>query len=79
MKMTYLSHNHYAISDRSAGQLAKSSPGNGGRLPRIGYERDVLHLDKKYVLSRTTLRMGEMLTNKRRWSWTLMPYVSLAA
>jgi hypothetical protein len=75
MKMTHLSHSHYAISDRSAGQLARSSPGNGGRLPRIGYERYVICEGRKYVLKRTTLLCHEMPARKRRWVWTVMPSV----
>lgn len=76
-RKTYLSRNHYAISDRAAGTLAKSSPGNGGRLPRPGYEREVVCSDGLCILSRTTIcRVSDPLPfrhRRRGWVWTLRP------
>ena len=73
MKTRYLSHNHYAISDRTAGQIARTSPGNAGRLPRIGYQRTVQTPDGPATLARTTLTLSDTVKNKRGWVWTIMP------
>lgn len=73
MKLTYLSHNHYAISDRTAGTLAREHA-TRHRLPRIGYEVDVPLPDGRMaVLARTTLTILDPVKNKRGWVWTVMP------
>jgi hypothetical protein len=75
--MKYLSHSLYAVSDREAGRLALASPGNGGKLPRIGYEREVVLPDgHSAVLKRTQLMFGELPHLTRRWVWTVRPTYS---
>lgn len=85
MKATYLSHNHYAISDRDAAALAKAHA-TAKRLPRHGYQIDVplpadwqkgQYTGETATLKRTPLTLGEMPKRKRRWAWTLMPHMRL--
>jgi hypothetical protein len=68
MKLTHLSHNHFAISDADAGRLARAS---GHPLPRIGYEAEVpLPNGKKAWLTRTNTHYRADGT-KRGWSWSV--------
>jgi hypothetical protein len=72
MKLTYLSHNHYAISDRAAGQLAKQTTRQ--RLPRPGYCVDVKLPDGRMAtLARTTVCLSDPIERKRGWVWAVMP------
>jgi hypothetical protein len=81
MKLTYLSHNHYMISDANAGRLAKASPGNAGKLPRVGYERDIILPDgRRATLSRTQQSLLDPVPKRARgWVWTVRPINPLPA
>lgn len=72
--MTYLSNNHYAISDKTAAVLAREHAA-AKRLPRPGYQVDVKLSDgHPATLKRSTLLFSDTIRRKRGWVWTLMPY-----
>ena len=70
MKMQFLNANHYRISDRDAGRLAK---GVGRKLPKHGYMLVVvLPSGHRAELLRTPYRHAANAP-KRGWVWAVMP------
>ncbi len=68
----YLSHNHYYVSDKTAGMLAKTT--NRKKLPSWGYEVTViLPNGEPATLARTTNSMFDAKKLKRGWVWTVRP------
>lgn len=74
MKMTYLSHDHYRVSDADAGRLARASA--HGRLPRPGHSIDVTLPDgaRAELLRTPYTRAGHTDAPKRGWVWAVMPH-----
>lgn len=77
INLTPMNSGIYFVSDKAAGFLAKNSPGNGGKLPKIGYVRTVIHEARKYDLQRyqtlPSLDPAKVTQRKRSWVWTLRP------
>lgn len=64
MKMKYLDNGFYTISAAGAKKLS------GGRLPKHGHEKLVLHAGKHYWLARTP-HQGKMVWSVRETNWKL--------
>lgn len=62
LKMTHIDNGFYSISEKNAKKLA------GGKLPRPGYEKQVVHEGKKWWLARTFIYEGEEFVRKQVWS-----------
>lgn len=68
MKMTYLSHGHYSVSDADAGRLARKVKRN---LPKYGYELRVELPDGELAWLKRTPHSGPGAP-KRGWVWAVM-------
>jgi hypothetical protein len=67
--MKLIDNNHFRISDKLAGQLARENPCFGNtKLPKHGYERCVIYQGKKHWMFRTNYS-----SLKRGWTWCLYP------
>jgi hypothetical protein len=72
--MQYIDNNHYKITDKLAGNLARAFPSDtlgSNKLPAWGKMREVYHNGQKYWLLRTPYRY-RVDSPKRGWVWALM-------
>ena len=72
----FLSHIHFAVSDKTAGAIARRFS-NTGKLPGVGMELilgSALGEGSSFVLSRRSFLLSDKpeAKNKRGWTWCLI-------
>jgi len=68
----HISHLHYLLTDKEAGRLCRTAPGNG-KLPRYGYEKLVSTDEGDFWIGRTPLDSWGGKKTRRGWVWCAFP------